>query len=154
MRMHSLLYVSHSLIRPGSKEMEEIASHSQLRNAQSGLTGYLFHDNGCFLQVIEGLEDDVTAVYSSIQRDPRHENVRTLRYEEIDRRAFGAWAMGIHDGPVGGPLSERFGRDLLENAGPENVPELVRFLRDLSIGRVDVYTLSSTASSEHATERD
>ena len=47
-----------------------------------------------FIQVLEGGRDEVCDLYNAIVRDPRHENVRLLSYDEITERRFGAWTMG------------------------------------------------------------
>ena len=36
----------------------------------------------------------VSALYSHIQKDPRHKDVVLLHYEEITERRFGGWTMG------------------------------------------------------------
>ena len=47
-----------------------------------------------FIQVLEGGRDEVCDLYNTIVRDPRHEQVRMLIYEEIGERRFGNWTMG------------------------------------------------------------
>ena len=39
----------------------------------------------------------MNALYCAIVRDPRHENVRLLAYDEINQRQFGNWTMGRVD---------------------------------------------------------
>ena len=47
-----------------------------------------------FLQVLEGGRDAVNALYNLICRDPRHEHVVILHYEEVTERRFAGWTMG------------------------------------------------------------
>ena len=139
MELCSVLYISRSLIDPGSTAMGEILRVSRKRNAKCGVTGFLYHDRECFLQVIEGLRSDVTQIYDSIQRDTRHRNVRTLRFDKLNQRAFGDWTMGMHEGTADrGLLSERFGRDLVDSASSADAPDLLRFMRELGIGRDNI----------------
>lgn len=139
MKLYSLLYISRSLVNPGAGAPEQIARVSRRNNASCGVTGFLYHDADCFVQVLEGLFDDVNAIYAKIQKDPRHEVIRTLRHEQIETRAFGGWNMGMHDGTAeGGLLGKSFGADPLETVTHRDVPALMRFMRDLSIGRTGV----------------
>ncbi|MEM8597251.1 MAG: BLUF domain-containing protein [Pseudomonadota bacterium] len=148
MQLYSLLYVSRSRVAPDSADMDEIASASQRNNATRGITGFLYYDNEVFLQVLEGLEPDVRALYDAIAADTRHDRVHMLGFQPVHNRAFGGWSMGLYDGSMsGGLLRDRFGSDLLEHAQGIDTPEVMRFLRDLCLGREDVYTLPSAASA-------
>jgi hypothetical protein len=147
MQLYSLLYVSRSLIAADSEEMSAIARSSQRNNQTRGLTGFLYYDNAAFLQVLEGLEPDVRALFDVIAADRRHDSVRMLGFQPVSNRAFGGWSMGLYDGSKdGGLLAERFGPDLLSSARGIDVPEVMRFLRDLSLGRDDIYALPSAAA--------
>ncbi len=75
-------------------ELEEILEQSRVNNASREITGMLLFESGAFFQVLEGEEADVEALYSKIERDPRHHSVRKLITEEIEERAFGEWSMG------------------------------------------------------------
>ncbi len=57
----------------------------------------LLYDAGSFLQVLEGPEEHIAIIYRSIERDPRHRDLRLLRREQIDRREFEDWSMGFAD---------------------------------------------------------
>lgn len=140
------MYTSHSLVDAGSPEILAIAETSLHRNGKCGVTGYLYFDNEVFLQVLEGLLPDIEMIYASILRDSRHEGVRTLLRQPIETRAFGEWAMGYYDGTIdGGLIGQVFGPDLPTRATEKMAPQLLRFLRDLSLGRADVYRLPPEA---------
>ncbi|MEO1318824.1 MAG: BLUF domain-containing protein, partial [Pseudomonadota bacterium] len=136
MQLYSLLYVSRSLVEADSIDMSEIAWKSQSNNAIRGVTGMLYYDNAAFLQVLEGPEAEVRTLFDTIAADPRHDSVRMMGFQAVDARTFGGWSMGLYDGrQEGGLLKERFGPDLLSSARGIDVPEVMRFLRDLSLGR-------------------
>ncbi|MEM6488991.1 MAG: BLUF domain-containing protein [Pseudomonadota bacterium] len=146
MELTALIYVSRSLVGSRSPEMDAIAETSQRKNQQRGLTGFLYYDDETFVQALEGPENEVRGLYRMIERDSRHDNVHMLHAHALRNRAFGGWAMGLYDGSVdGGLLRERFGGALYSRAREMDVPELMRFLRDLSVGRQDVYALPSMA---------
>ena len=52
---------------------------------------------GSFLQVLEGKDDTVLALYSRLENDSRHTNVKMLLRSEIEERSFGDWKMGFFD---------------------------------------------------------
>lgn len=147
MQLISLVYVSRSLVPAGGEEMSAIAEASQRKNAMCGLTGFLYYDNEAFVQVLEGPDGEVRELYRVIESDPRHDRVTLLGETPIGQRAFGGWAMGLYDGAIeGGLLQRRFGPQLYDRARQMDVVEVMRFLRDLSVGRDDIYALPSIAS--------
>jgi hypothetical protein len=60
----------------------------------AGITGMLLYVEGGFMQVLEGEDEAVAAVYARICNDKRHWNTQVL----LDRhapRAFRDWSMGF-----------------------------------------------------------
>ncbi len=88
-----LLYASRA-VDPSPEAIENILTQSRQHNPSSGITGILCFGGSVFLQAIEGGRDAVNALYGHIQRDPRHQDVMLLHYEEIAERRFGGWTMG------------------------------------------------------------
>jgi len=88
-----LLYASRA-VNPATAPIEEILAQSRQGNPGQGITGILCYGGGIFLQAIEGGRNAVNALYSHIQRDPRHNDVVLLLYEEIRERRFSGWTMG------------------------------------------------------------
>ena len=74
--------------------IEAILTQAREHNPATGITGVLCYGGGVFLQAIEGGRSQVSALFGHIQRDPRHQDVELLHYEEIDERRFGGWTMG------------------------------------------------------------
>lgn len=70
-----------------------ILATSRARNAQAEITGALLASHGCFMQVLEGPADAVTALMDRIARDPRHCAMRRIPDESADRRLFADWSM-------------------------------------------------------------
>lgn len=88
-----LLYASRAL-DASPDAIDAILLQSRQYNPTCGITGILCYGGGIFLQAIEGGRMAVSELYGHIQRDPRHENVVLLHYEEISERRFGGWTMG------------------------------------------------------------
>lgn len=93
MMLVRLLYASRA-VDPSPEAIETILSQSRQHNPGCGITGILCYGGGIFLQAIEGGRQPVSALYSHIQRDPRHKDVVLLHYEEVTERRFGGWTMG------------------------------------------------------------
>lgn len=92
--MRQLLYVSNTSRDFSSAELAEIVTASRLNNAARDITGVLLYCDGGFLQVLEGDDAAVSALYGKIARDPRHWNSAIL----LDRQAprvFESWSMGF-----------------------------------------------------------
>jgi len=88
-----LLYASR--VKDATPEaIDKILSQSRSHNPSTGITGILCYGGGIFLQAIEGGRGPVNELYGMIQKDPRHEQVELLYYEEISERRFGDWTMG------------------------------------------------------------
>lgn len=88
-----LLYASR-VSDPSTSATEDILSQSRSHNPACGITGILCYGGGIFLQALEGGRNQVSELYSHIQKDPRHKDVVLLHYEEISERRFGGWTMG------------------------------------------------------------
>jgi hypothetical protein len=89
-----LLYVSRAVDPESGRAIESILSAARQHNLQNGITGILCYGGGIFLQAIEGGRGAVNDLYNHIIKDPRHQNVELLHYEEITERRFGGWTMG------------------------------------------------------------
>ena len=91
-----------------------------LNNEGQGLTGVLLHKDGNFLQVIEGDETAVAALFEKIRVDPRHAGIQPLLKGAIEKREFPDWSMAF--------------RDLRDEALKDD-PAFNSFLNDLLVGR-------------------
>ncbi|WP_090204829.1 EAL domain-containing protein [Ectothiorhodospira magna] len=93
-----VLYVSRVTDPPMSSEvLQSILTHSREANAQWGVTGFLIHQEGEFMQMLEGRRDQVRAVMAHIRRDPRHRDIRVVMEGSITSRLFSDWSMGFQD---------------------------------------------------------
>jgi hypothetical protein len=88
-----LLYCSRA-VDTSPEAIDSILQQSREHNPLTGITGILCYGEGIFLQCIEGGRMQVSELFGSIQKDPRHKDVALLLYEEISERRFGGWSMG------------------------------------------------------------
>ena len=99
--MHYVIYVSAAVKPMDAAELEALLSFSREHNTAKGLTGMLIYrysrddDSGYFIQMLEGDEREVRALYDRIRRDKRHHTILTLAEGESDERMFSEWAMGF-----------------------------------------------------------
>lgn len=76
-----------------------ILSAARRNNPRDGITGALVCRHDVYLQLIEGPEDAIDALYGRILGDDRHTNVELLLAEETSERLFPAWAMLDDEAP-------------------------------------------------------
>lgn len=108
----------------------ELLEQSRERNGQLGITGMLLYIKGTFLQVLEGPEDGVQAVYQSILEDTRHQEINLLVNEPMDARDFPDWTMGFESVDLESGLhaesATNFLKTLWDDVDPDTYPEKTR----------------------------
>ena len=93
--MKQLAYVSHANEPFSKSDLRQLMRKARRRNSEEGLTGVLLAQDGLFLQVLEGPEESLNRVFSSIERDPRHSKIAVIHEDnELKEREFGHWHMG------------------------------------------------------------
>lgn len=120
--MLSLIYVSTSVKLLNDEELLDILKASRENNSSKDVTGLLLYKGGNFMQVLEGPDEAVEALYEKIKADPRHKDVSVLSREQISARQFPAWEMAFQN---------------LDNPEVKNEPGYSQFLHDEFIA--DVY---------------
>ena len=120
--MLSLIYVSTSVKLLNDEELLDILKASRENNSSRDVTGLLLYKGGNFMQVLEGPDEVVEALYEMIKTDPRHKDVFVLSREQISNRQFPAWEMAFQN---------------LDNPEIKNEPGYSQFLQDEFIA--DVY---------------
>ena len=113
--MLSLIYVSTSKKLLSNEELLEILKVSRDNNGSEEVTGLLLYKGGNFMQVLEGNEAVVTALYEKIKKDARHKDVAVISKEEIQVRQFPAWQMAFQN---------------LDDPAIKNEPGYSQFLQD------------------------
>lgn len=107
-------------------EITRIVQYSQEKNARHNISGVLLHVKNTFFQVLEGPQEILDELWTSIMRDRRHTNVTRIIYEPIPRRYFGSQSMEL------ATLSPTELADLLEQGDSHRRQEL---LSDIDEGR-------------------
>lgn len=94
-KTHLIVYISKSEIDSdySQEAIDEICELSQRENARRDITGILFHENGYFVQAIEGDESVLKQLMKNIKADKRHSQVKILIEKPVHTRIFPGWAM-------------------------------------------------------------
>lgn len=95
--MIQLIYASAATVDFPDEELKELLKIARRNNEPLAVSGMLLYHEGSFLQILEGEESVVLALYDKIEADPRHDNVKMLLRSEIEERSFGDWKMGFYD---------------------------------------------------------
>jgi Sensors of blue-light using FAD len=90
-----LMYRSRNRIPENDRKIElgTLFSTARRNNKRAGLTGALLLTGDWFVQVLEGDEPTVRALYDIISQDPRHDSVTLLDTVEVGDRVFARWSM-------------------------------------------------------------
>lgn len=90
-----LMYRSHNLIPPDrvKKGLGVLFGAARSSNKRQHVTGALLLADDHFVQVLEGDEALVRALYARISRDPRHDAVTLLESGTVGERVFSRWSM-------------------------------------------------------------
>ena len=97
MALSQLVYVSRMIKGVDEEMIRQIIVASGPRNASRDISGILLWFGRNFLQLLEGEEAVITALYERIACDPRHEAVERLLLKPIARRMFPEWGMEMAD---------------------------------------------------------
>jgi hypothetical protein len=97
MPIFQLCYISRAIAPWTSNQLMNLLEKSREANHGHNITGLLLHDNGTFIQLLEGPEAAVRKLYAHIQIDPRHGDLETLFQAIVDHRTFPEWELGFCD---------------------------------------------------------
>ena len=87
----SVSYISKATQDMGVLALMRLTDQAAQFNQKLGLSGVLFYENQHFGQILEGPREAVMKLWEKIEQDPRHQQVRLLKMEDIEERNFPAW---------------------------------------------------------------
>lgn len=74
--------------------LEAILDEARVFNHKHDVTGVLLYTEACFVQCLEGTWDVLESLYTRIEDDPRHREVRLLHCAPLAERSYSNWEMG------------------------------------------------------------
>tara|TARA_R110002167_G_scaffold158775_2_gene354054 strand:- start:184 stop:588 length:405 start_codon:yes stop_codon:yes gene_type:complete len=93
--MIHLIYVSDFSRELNQQDFDDILAVSTKNNYEQDITGFLVVNGQNFFQVLEGSKELVFTLLEAIRRDPRHQNLRVIISEIIEKRDYPNWSMGF-----------------------------------------------------------
>ena len=93
--VYQVLYHSRTTTSPSADQLQALLDWSRPHNAAHQITGLLLYSEGRYVQVLEGPEPDVRALFARIQLDTRHEQVIAVSQGPGPQRRFADWRMGF-----------------------------------------------------------
>jgi hypothetical protein len=109
----TIVYVSAATHPMSEDELAVLLNQAREKNAMHGITGVLLYHDGNFMQLLQGPEGDVRAIYAAIESDPRHHMVIPIVDETGLPREFADWAMAC------GRLDARAWEALMKQLSPD-----------------------------------
>ncbi|NHM01599.1 BLUF domain-containing protein [Flavobacterium difficile] len=92
--MKHIIYLSSATELLSDQEINLLLKTSRENNKKNNITGLLLYCDGNFLQVLEGENEVIDAIFSIISTDRRHKNIIVVANECIEKRSFEEWKMG------------------------------------------------------------
>ena len=95
--MYYITYISAAVEPFTQADLLALLAKSREKNQRLGVTGMLLYKDGDFLQLLEGDEAVVKALYATIRADARHTGPVVLAEGKAEARLFTDWSMGFRD---------------------------------------------------------
>jgi hypothetical protein len=95
--VYYLIYVSSTVAPLSPSQLVDLLADSRARNAQLGISGMLLYKDGNVMQVLEGQEQNVRALFARISRDRRHTGLLVLLDGTTETRQFASCSMAYRD---------------------------------------------------------
>lgn len=93
--MIEVIYASAGRQLFSSQQLTDLLAKARSKNQGLGVTGLLLYHRGSFLQVLEGEESVVSALFERIAKDPRHDRCMVIKRSVVAERSFADWSMGF-----------------------------------------------------------
>jgi len=93
--MYYLVYISQATHVFTERDLLDLLIKARHANSKAGVTGMLVFIRDRFIQLLEGEQDVVEALYDRIKKDARHKKVQILLEGNLPGRLFTNWSMGF-----------------------------------------------------------
>ncbi|MCI5120416.1 MAG: BLUF domain-containing protein [Candidatus Electrothrix sp. AUS4] len=107
--MHLIIYISDytGADKEIGRDLIKIHNSSIKNNPGLGITGVLFYHNRNFLQALEGEQEQLEKLMTTLEKDPRHTRMTRLVDTEVARRGFPDWQMDVFNLDADAVLNRR-----------------------------------------------
>ena len=128
-----LTYKSIATASPSAADLEVLVGKARARNRNLSVTGMLLHENGSFLQTLEGPPEKLEVLWSSIKQDTRHDHIEVLSEHIVPARLFSDWDLLLHT-----RLDPSIPPHSVRRAAPEAVAGYIDTLVRLALNADDI----------------
>lgn len=112
---HRIFYASTATRPMSDEDLREILTLSRANNQRDGVRGALIYHDMSFLQVLEGPQDAVMALWERLEEDPRHHDLFVFQQKDVEEPIFREWTMAwVRAAPI---LDAGFDATLLRERG-------------------------------------
>jgi len=91
--LSELVYLSFRSAACTDDDVQKILEEARQFNGKQDITGVLIYSQEKFLQVLEGEQDKIIALYEKIKLDDRHDRALMVSNRPITERHFPSWQM-------------------------------------------------------------
>lgn len=95
--LYFLIYVSQSSLAFDQAQLNTMLKGFQTSNRMNGVSGCLIHQDGEFMQLLEGERETLLALLDRIRSDPRHAQLKVVAQGPLRKRIFSDWGMVLRD---------------------------------------------------------
>ena len=85
---YQLAYYSTATKQFSEDDLLDLLKQARAFNKRHGISGILIYNKGCFLQLLEGENQEVDSLFDHIVEDSRHENSTIIYRKFADERIF------------------------------------------------------------------
>ena len=93
--LERLVYRSKATHKLGSLHLFNLLSLCREKNKRMDITGHLLYTEEFFVQCIEGPTQSIEALWQSLLRDDRHQDIELLSRGPLQERRFADWSMAF-----------------------------------------------------------
>jgi FAD-dependent sensor of blue light len=95
--VYFLVYVSSATTLWSQADLDDILATSRRNNDHQNISGMLLYKGGNLMQMLEGEESTVCALYAKIALDQRHRGILKILDGTSEARQFPRWSMAFRD---------------------------------------------------------
>ncbi|MGB0596227.1 MAG: BLUF domain-containing protein [Rubripirellula sp.] len=128
--LRRVIYTSLATYPLDKRALLDLLHEARGFNHIDGITGLLMHDDGHFLQVIEGPVSEIANLIQRLARDGRHKHFEIHEDVETESRLFPHWSMGF--GEMSDPALAFLPGIISQTDQQERFTELVNRLPELA----------------------
>jgi len=106
--MQQLIYASASVRPFRASDLYDMLTTARKFNSNHDITGMMIYHARSILQVLEGPDGEIEALFLRIRKDPRHTALRLIAKAPVPNKEFECWPMGLVSDAKKGPDIREF----------------------------------------------